>query len=179
MALNDGRWVLTPSVSYGFPTTSYVTLGQGALGRHLNELRLGVDWARLLSVSGKLRAYLQGSYSYAFMENVDAISLDRSNLSFEFGYFLPHFVTLRVFTDWQSIHGGTDWARDLTDAGVFHDAALSTDFWRVGGGITYPVSDSVDLYCDVATTLWGRNTREAVTVNVGVTWAFQAFANRR
>ena len=62
---------------------------------------------------------------------------------------------------------------------IFHDAASSTDFWRLGGGITYPVSDSVDLYGDVAVVLWGRNTREAVTVTVGVTWGFQAFAGPR
>ncbi len=63
MAFNNGSWVLTPSVAYGFPTTNYVTTGHTSIGRHLNELRLGLDWGKLLSFSGAPKAYLQGNYS--------------------------------------------------------------------------------------------------------------------
>ena len=77
MAFDDGTWVLTPAVSYGFPTTAYATLGHSALGRHLNELRLGLIWGRFLSFSGARKAYLQGAYSYAFMEDTADVSLDR------------------------------------------------------------------------------------------------------
>ena len=184
VALNNGTWALTPMVSYGFPTTNYLTLGHAAFGRKLNELRLGLDWGRMLSFSGVPKAYLQGNYSYAFMENVEDVSLDRSNFLVEFGYFLGDSLTLQVWTDYQNTHGGTDWA-DL-DAhhhdfeGVFlnHDRSAAADFWRLGAGVTVPVSKDVDVYGNVATTLWGINTHKAITVTFGISWGVHLFGSR-
>ena len=180
MAFNNGSWVLTPGVSYGFPTTNYVTRGHAALGRKLNELRLGLYWGKLLSFSGAPKAYLQGDYSYAFMENpADDIPIDRSNLLVEFGYFLGDFLTLQVWTDYQNIHGGLDWGNDAdrshNNFQMEHDRTAASDFWRLGGGVSVPVNDSVELYANVAKTLWGINTHNGLTVSLGMSWGFQAF----
>lgn len=185
VAFNNGTWLLTPSVYYGFPTTNYATLGHTALGRKLNELRMGLDWGWLLSFSGAPRAYLQGNYSYAFMEDTDDVSLNRSNVLVEFGYFLSRHLTLHVWTDYQNVHGGLDWDRDLdrdhhdfAEIFVGHDRSAAADFWRLGGGVSVPVSDSVDVYANLATTLWGVNTHKARTVTFGMSWGFQIIGSR-
>ncbi len=184
MAFNNGTWTLTPAVYYGFPATAYATFGHSALGRHLTELRLGLIWGRLLSFSGAPKAYLQGAYSYAFMEDTPVVSLDRSNLSLEFGYFLTDSLTLQAMTDYQNIHGGIDWARDLNPSDnnfeglVFqHDATAASDFWRLGGGASFAVSERAELYGNINTTLWGKNLQEAITVTFGVSWGFQMFGS--
>jgi hypothetical protein len=187
MAMNDGSWVLTPAVSYGFPTTDYVTVGHAALGRGLNELRLGLDWGRALSP----RTYLQGSYSYAFMENVGDVSLDRSNLSLEFGYLLSDVVAFQAWTNYQNIHGGLDIAADIgphdldPDHEEFdellahtHDPAADADFWRLGGGVSFQVDERVELYLNVAQTVWGINTIDALTVSCGMAWSLEIFGRR-
>jgi hypothetical protein len=187
MALSKGPWILTPAVSYGFPTTDYVTVGHAAPGRGLNELRLGLDWGRALS----RRAYLQGNYSYAFMENVGDVALDRSNLSLEFGYLLNGVVAFQAWTDYQNIHGGLDWASQIGphdldphheefDEAVFldHDPAAGSDFWRLGGGLSLQVDERVELYLNVAKTLWGINTHNALTVSFGMSWGLEIFGRR-
>jgi len=187
MALNDGSWVLTPAVSYGFPTTNYATLGHAALGRRLKELRLGLDWGRYLS----RRAYLEGNFSYAFMENVGDIPLDRSNLSLEFGYFVNHALTLQAWTAYQNVHGGLDWATDVgphefdpshedfdEELLLDHDRTAASDFWRIGVGVSFQVTERVELYANVAKTLWGINTHNALTVSCGMSWGFDLFGHR-
>jgi hypothetical protein len=187
MALERGPWVLTPAISYGFPTTDYVTVGHSALGRGLNELRLGLDWGRALS----RRAYLQGGYSYAFMENVADISLDRSNLTLEVGYLLSDVVAFQAWTDYQNIHGGLDWADDIGPHDLdphhdefdehlssTHDRTANADFWRLGGGISFQVDERVELYLNVAKTLWGINTHNALTVSFGMSWGLEIFGRR-
>ena len=197
--LNSPTWAVTPSVSYGFPTTNYQTLGHSAIGRGLNELRLGVDVGRVLSFGDVPKAYLQGSFSYAFMEHPDVghilvgdhhiEPLNRNNLFFEFGYFLPKFVTVQAFADYQNMRGGID-TRDFDhfhgghsdgeqanfeEFFAVHDALLAEDFWRVGGGFSIPLAESVELNSNIATTVWGKNTHQALTVSLGVSWAFQLF----
>lgn len=184
MALKSPAWVLTPSVSYGFPTTDYPVLGHASLGRHLKELRMGVDVGRVLSLGDEPNAYFQGSYSYAVMEDTEHVSLDRSDLFFEFGYFLPKSVTVQGFADYQNVHGGVDWAADLPisvehehDLHLIlnHDVTAATHFWRIGGGASVPLAESVELYGSVAKTVWGINTHDAIVVTVGVSWSFQVF----
>ena len=180
-AFDNGTWVLTPSAYYGFPTTDYATLGHAALGRRLNELRLGLEWARMLYFSGVPKAYLQGSLSYAFMENPEEASVDRSNLLVGFGYFF-RYLTVHASTEYQNVHGGIDWAGDLrADAprlgAIFgdHDRAAAADFWRLGGGVSVPISSSLEAYGSVATTLWGINTHKGTTITTGVSWRFQLY----
>jgi len=181
MALNDGKWALTPFVSYGYPTTDYATLGHSALGRGLNEFRMGLYWGRILSSSGKPFGYLEGGVAHAFMEKVGDVSLSRTTASLAFGYFLDS-VTPVLFTEYSGMNGGLDWSRDLSlhdpdFEGTFfnHDRIADTDSWRVGLTVGVPVGLSWELHAAIATTLWGVNTHEAATFAVGGTWTFQAF----
>ena len=181
LALDDGAWALTPFVSYGLPTTDYNVIGHTSFGRGLTELQLGLHWGRILSSSGRPFGYIHGTASHAFMEDVGDISLSRTNVLLGFGYFFKS-VTVNAWTLYQNIHGGIDWSRDLSldghhaeELGLAHDRAAASDFWRVGMGVSLPVSLGVDLYANIGTTLWGVNTHQAHTITVGATWNFQAF----
>ena len=62
----NGRYALTPSISYGFPASTYPYVGEAVIGRYLNELRLAVDaGARIDSISPRFS--VSGRYSYAFV----------------------------------------------------------------------------------------------------------------
>ncbi len=78
-----GAWVFTPSVALLFPLRDYGILGHANTGRGLNELQLGFDVGRILFKSNRPRAYLQGAYRYAFIEEVGDTSLEQGNLQLE------------------------------------------------------------------------------------------------
>lgn len=107
MVLN-GSWVLTPSAAFVLPVTDYPIQGHVAIGRGLKESQLGVNFGRLLNIAGTPRAYLQGNYTYTVMEDIDIVSLDRSKLQLEVGFFHRAFA-VQVFGAWEKIHGGIEW----------------------------------------------------------------------
>ena len=180
MALN-GSWVFTPSATFVLPVTDYPIRGHAAIGRGLKELQLGVNFGRLLNIGGVPRAYIQGSYAYTIMEDLDIVSLDRSNAVLSGGYF-HRAITLQVIGSWQNIHGGIDWAHDihagpdLEEIVETHDQAAATrNFLMGGGGVSFHVSEAVDLLVSLNNTLWGANTYNGRTLSFGATYGFQAF----
>ncbi len=183
MVLN-GTWVLTPSATFILPVTDYPIRGHVAIGRGLKELQLGANFGRLLNIGGVPRAYIQGSYAYTIMEDLDIVSLDRSNVVLSGGYF-HRAITLQVFGSWQNIHGGIDWAHDIRaspDLGEIsetHDQAAATRDFQLGGAVSFHVSEAADLFVAVNNTLWGANTYNGRTLSFGVTYGFKAFGGIR
>ena len=179
-ALN-GSWMLTPSADFVFPLTDYPIMGHSVIGRGLKELQLGVNVGRILNLGGIPRAYVQGRYAYAIIEDVETVSLDRSNLQLELGYF-HRAMTFQVFGSWQKVHGGIDWAQhisphasDLAAVVGVHDQAAQTRDFELGGAVTFHISDAADLLVALNNTLWGANTHSARTVTFGITYGFRAF----
>ena len=108
-AVNDGTWSVTPFAAFVFPATDYAVFGQTAPGLGLNELQVGAAVGRLLDIRGSPRAWFQGAYYYAFMENVsEEITVDRSNLILELGYFVNERLSVNLLTNWQKVHGGIE-----------------------------------------------------------------------
>jgi len=178
-AFDNGTWALTPQISYGFPANDYITFGHVAQGKDINELQVGLNWGRILSSSDTPFGYLFGTVAYSFMEDAEDFPLSRTDVLVGFGYFLKH-LDLNLYTNYQNIHGGLDWYRDLGDdatEGHFmdHDRAAAEDFWRVGVGVIVPVSLSFKTYADISTTLWGVNTHEALAFQAGMLWDFRLF----
>ncbi len=98
-AVNDGTWSVTPFAAFVFPATDYAVFGQTAPGLGLNELQVGAAVGRLLDIRGSPRAWFQGAYYYAFMENVsEAINVDRSNLILDLGYFVNERLSVNLLT---------------------------------------------------------------------------------
>ena len=69
----NGAFSLTPSASVGVPSHNYEFRGESALGRHLKEVRIGVDAGQRLDVISP-NLFVEGRYSYAFVERVLAVN---------------------------------------------------------------------------------------------------------
>ena len=97
---------VTPFVSIGVPSNNYEFRGEAVVGRDLRELRFGTDATlRIDAISENL--YLQGRYSYAFVERVLNIRNDRSNAKIEGDYLLAgKKMTLSGLVTGQRTHGG-------------------------------------------------------------------------
>ena len=194
MAVSDGTWAVTPFASFIFPVAGYPLFGHAARGLGLKELQLGTNVGRTLHKNSVLKGYVQGAAYYAIMENIsDELKLDRLNAAMEFAYFLGRRFTLQVRVSWQKVLGGIQWTdigSDLPeDVGVAelyehphlnegfqaHDQAAATHDLRLGGGLTFQVTDSLDLQLTVNQFLWGVNTHNADAVNFGFSWGFQGF----
>ena len=176
-----GSWVLTPFASFLFPAADYPVLAHAAVGRGLKELQAGVSAGRVLNLGGEPRAFVEGQYFYAFMEDPGDISLARSNVDFSFGY-LHRSMTIQVFAAYQNTHGGVDWVQHLSlhdpNLGELvnaHDQAAAADHWRFGGGVSFQVSDAIDITVALNDTVWGVNTHDARTLTFGMSWGFRAF----
>jgi hypothetical protein len=95
----QGPTALTPFVSAVIPSHGYQYFAHSAVGRDLHEYILGLNFGSSLQriVPG---AYVQAMYSYAFVEKVFVETVgnvhhDRSNGSFELGYFVRPSIGVR------------------------------------------------------------------------------------
>ena len=193
MAVNTQAWTVTPFASVRFPTNDYAVLGHSSRGLGLNELQVGTHVGRIVTIDEVPRFYVQGSYSYAFMENVsEDVKLDRSDVRLELAY-IHGPLTVQFLTTWLDIHGGISTENIGADLlGIVtldeffanpdshpsfhsHDRALAARHWNLGGGLSFQVSDTVDLFVSLNNVIWGENTTQSRTVNVGMSWGFQAF----
>jgi hypothetical protein len=120
---------VTPFFSFIVPSHSYAYLGESAFGRDLREYVLGISAGRLLSPVLR-KAYVQGQYSYAFVQKANDIPLNHSNVDIELGYFLPHSLSVRGFGSWVHTHGGISFGEVLANPQLIpiHDRPLRTNF---------------------------------------------------
>lgn len=175
-----GAWVLTPAAAVVVPLQDYPTLGHAAVGRGLNQLQLELDFGRVIVLSGRPGAYIQGGYRYTFAESVDGVSPNWSNLLLELGYLAHPRLTLRGFADWRDSHGGIENPQDIIppDEGDsnfhLHDRLAAARWLRLGVGASTPVAQRVDLFVSVAKTIDGENTPDSTTFSVGTIWSFHA-----
>jgi len=105
-------FMLTPSVSVGLPSHNYEYQGEAVVGRHLRELKLGVDAGQ--RVNG-IRTSFQTRYSYTIVPRVLDIPNNRSNGSVDGTFaFTRRFSGAGVLA-WQKTHGGLRMPIDVTD----------------------------------------------------------------
>jgi len=78
----------TPFFAAIIPSHGYQIIGEAAPGRHLREYIVGGYAGRLLNPVLP-RAYVHGLASYAIVEREIDISVNRSNVDLQFGYFVP------------------------------------------------------------------------------------------
>jgi hypothetical protein len=164
---------VTPFFSFIVPSHSYAYRGESAFGRDLREYVLGISAGRLLSPLLR-KAYVQGQYSYAFVQKANDIPLNHSNVDIELGYFLPHSLSVRGFGSWLHTHGGLSITEVLANPQLIpiHDRLLSTDYWHLGTGASYSLTRSVDLSFSYVSYLTGSNTHYGRVVTVGTFWNF-------
>ena len=144
----NGAFALTPAVSVGVPSHDYEYRGEAVVGQRLKEVRLTVAAGqRLNAISPRL--YIQGRYSYAFVEQVLDIPNNRSNAVVESGFLISRRLAARGVFLWQRVHGGLRFGGPDSSPLPFpgdvntpermfeHDRLLRDNNWRLGGGVTY------------------------------------------
>ena len=169
----DEFWALTPQMRYILPSHNYPYQGEAVVGPNLHQLLLGVNAAWRLPALPK--ASIQGSYTYAIVEKaIEEIRANRSNLSMSFGYSLTRSLYVHGGALAQKNHGG------LTAFGVFvappeeraqADRLLQMRYWHLTGGVTYSTAIA-DLFFSVEPYIWGRDTHDGISYNIGSTFYF-------
>jgi hypothetical protein len=169
-----GSLVVTPFAAVVVPTNYYEYYGHGAAGRKLVEGQVGVVAGRLLDPFLP-NAYLQVRYLFARPEKVLGVSHDRSQLSFDLGYLLGSAFSVRTFGSWQKSHGGwrvpIDWPARTSPEYQVHDQLNRSDFFRLGGAVSYSLSGSLDISVSGYGTLSARNDVNMSGLGVSLTWS--------
>jgi hypothetical protein len=169
-----GSIAVTPFVALAVPTNYYEYYGHGAAGRKLVEGQFGVAVGRLLDPVLP-NAYAQVRYMYGVPEKVLGISHNRSQLNFETGYLLGPAFTVRFLGSWQRTHGGwrvpIDFPPFTSPEFQVHDQLNRTDYLRLGGGVSYSLTGSVDVNVYGYGTVWGRNDVDMRGFGASLTWS--------
>lgn len=176
-------FALTPMIAVRLPSHDYPTTGEAAVGPRLKEIQAGFDAGRVFSQA----FYIDAQYAYAFVEKFHGVSLNRSNVDLDVGYFALPSLTVRSIVSWQNTYGGLTAKEifgptgppsrnpNLSDVLWFgHDRLLRDDFWRAGLGATYSLSDDVSVYASALKMLSGKNSHYGYLYSVGVARTFAA-----
>lgn len=188
-----GAFALTPFVAIGAPGHDYNFRGETALGRNLNEVRIGAGggW-HLDAVSRNLS--VEGSYSYAFVEEVMDISTNRSNASLEGNYLIKGKLLVRGQLLWQRTHGGLRFGSPQTspptvdlvfpgevnteDLLYQHDRIMRDNYWHAGIGLGYSFPH-VALFADYIAFVGGTDTHAGRVFTIGLSVPFRVGGARR
>ena len=120
------------------------------------------------------RSYIQGRYLFAVVQRVEEFNLNRSNADFELGHFATDRISLRFTGAWQRTHGGLRIPIDNNHPHFheIHDQATRSNFFRVGGGVSFSLSRSLGLHLDYNDTSNGSNGHKPRGLSVGLSWRF-------
>jgi hypothetical protein len=180
----NGAFSLTPSASVGVPSHNYEFRGESALGRHLKEVRIGVDAGQRLDVISP-NLFVEGRYSYAFVERVIDIPNNRSNASVEGTYLLlKRKLAARGLASWQRTHGGLLFGSPPPASLQFpgevntperlleHDRLLRDNYFHAGGGLSYSFP-RMDVFVSYIAFISGTDTHAGRALTLGVSWPFE------
>ena len=164
---------ITPFFSFVTPSHDYDFQGESGFGRDLREYALGVSVGRLLSPLLR-KGYVEGQYSYAFVQKPNNIPLNHSNVDLEMGYFLPHSLSVRGIGSWLHTNGGITIEQALMNPQLLpvHDRILRAGYWHFGAGANYSLTESLDLSFSYVTYLAGTDTHFGRGITIGTTWNF-------
>lgn len=170
--------VLTPFVGSILPSHQYPFFAHAGVGRNLREVQVGASVAKLFErgIPGLL---IQGRYAYGFVERPVDISHNRSVASVEAAYFVTPKLRLIGMTGGQLTHGGIDFfgaasrAVLTTEQFLHHDQIQRENMVTLGGGVSYTLTDSVDLFGSLARSFAQRNGHGlARGLSLGISWSF-------
>ena len=177
--------VVTPLIAVRLPSHKYPTIGEAAVGPRLREVQVGVDAGRIFSVADQ-NFYIDAQYAYAIVQKYLGLSLNRSNVDVDLGYFVLPALNLRGIVSWQNTYDG------LTAKEVFgpngppqknpnlaeplwlqHDRLIRDDYWRAGIGASYSVNETFGVYFTAVKMIAGRNSHYGYLYSVGVARTFK------
>lgn len=176
--LTKRRVVLTPFFRVVVPSNTYTYFAHSAAGRDQREYHVGTNLGRRLDPLIP-KAYFQAQYSYAFVERVLGIAPNRSNVEFQLGYFLNPRISFLGTGQWMYTHSGVNLDFRLFHAGLspdqwtHHDQIARSSLLDLGGGTSFAVTPSWQMFLTVAHSVEGRNGHlHAAVVTIGVSRSF-------
>jgi hypothetical protein len=170
--LANGAFALTPSVSFGVPSNEYSYFGEAVVGRNLKEVRLALAAGRRLDAISP-RLAVQGTYSYAFVERVFDVPIDRSNAAIESSFMIARKLSARAVFSWQRTHGGL-LASEFTTPELFEqfDRLVRDNNFHIGAGASYSCP-RVDVFVSYVHYVTGEDTHAGRAITAGLSWPFQ------
>jgi hypothetical protein len=179
----DDPWAVTPVVRYIRPSHDYSYKGEAVAGRDLQEGQIGVFAAARLGFLPN--ASVQAGYTYAFVEKVLDIPLNRSNGYIGLGYALSRRLYVHADGLLLWTHGGLragsvtghpfPFPGELGPPGserfAQRDRILKVRNWKVGGGLSYSAGP-VDFFAAITKYVWGRDSHDGQAYTAGATWYF-------
>jgi hypothetical protein len=179
----DHVLVVTPLISAGLPSHDYAHRGEAVLGRHLKELKLGLDASyRLDAISPSVS--VSGHYAYAIVERVLDIPNNRSNADAALHLRVASNWAVGGFVSWQRTHGGLRVGSlpgspfpapgDLTTPELLaeHDRLLRDDRTHVGADVSYRLGNA-DVFASFTSFVTGTDTHAGRAITTGVTLPFR------
>ncbi len=168
---------ISPIVEFSVPVQKYETVGNTVAGRHLNALHLGVALGKQFLDWGYVQAMYQYSIVQSFNRTPDTAKLneDTSDGAFVVGYKLfDGRFDINLDANFHITHGGVDFSTlgsiPATDQ-LYHDPILRENQFLVGGGIGYPVTNSLIIAAKYMFFVSGVNTQNASVLGIGLTYS--------
>jgi hypothetical protein len=180
--VNDGTIALSPFFTAVIPSHDYVYFAHAAAGKDLHQYLLG------FSLGGRLDRLLPGSYAqvvydYAFVEKVLGFNINRSDFGFEAGYYVTPSLAARFLGVGYYMHGGLEYNTPLDILNpnlpyggplfMHHDQIGRSQEVSVGGGLSYVLSGSTEVYASYIRSVYGRDAHKIDNgISFGVTFSF-------
>jgi hypothetical protein len=171
--------MFTPFVLSTYPMTNYQHFAHSAIGSDAWEVRIGFTVGHRFETHLR-NGYFQTQYSYAISEEFMNIRPHRNRFNGEFGYFLTPRLAVRALALSQVMTNGLEVPQDYPvrkpDNPLWrqHDRISRVDFVNVGGGLSYSLTRSVDVFGSVLTMPWGTNGHALRTgASLGISWTFR------
>ena len=167
------QFAITPFIGAELPLRNYETLGHVSVGKHLKEMPVGIAIGRSLSPLLP-RAYLGGSFAYAFVEDDHMYDLDQRRWDGSVGYAITNaFSVGGVYEHVETIDGVDWWYSEFTeDMWEGHDAAAKAKYTRVGGYVGFSMMRGLSTTVSFMDTVDGENTHSSQSITVTPTWTF-------
>jgi hypothetical protein len=174
--LVNGIFALTPSVTFGTPTHAYADIGEAAVGRNLNEMRIAIDAGRRLDAISP-RLMVSGRYSYALVETVrdntgTEVPNNRSNGSVEAGFMFSRRLAVRGAFAWQVTHGGIRSNEFSDDNFLLYDRVVRDNYRHLGAGVSYSLPRA-DVYFSYVAYVAGTDTHAGRAFTIGMSLPFE------
>ena len=173
--VTTGSLAVTPMVALVAPTRGYEYIGHSAPGRRLVEGQIGLNVGRILDPILP-RGFAQARYLFAVPEKVIGISHNRSEVSLNMGYFVTDALTAQVFGAYAKTYGGwratVDFPPPTSPNFQYHDQLRSAETFRLGGGVSYAVTGSIDLGVSGFFTRWAKSDTNMSGVSLSVSYGF-------
>jgi hypothetical protein len=173
--------VITPFAAGLIPSHSYDTLGESAPGRNFQEFPVGVYVGRLLDPVLP-RAFVQGSYAYAFVRQDVGIDLNYSVFGVDAGYFVTPSVSVSVLWRGLKTHGGLSF-NELWEAPpdvfVNMDRVVRASYHHLGVGLSVPLGGTASAFANYVWFVDGVDAHYGGSFSIGLSWGFRTrFADR-